>query len=83
MSNLATRKSKLVFTTSDEIREAGRSRAVIIEAHPMLCMVRLAGLRTSYPISYGAIYHAAVKLAMAEIPKKTRGGRKRTILRTR
>ena len=63
MTTLATRKTRLVFMTSDEIREHGKYRPVVIEARPGCAVVRLLGLRTSYTITYGAIYHAAARIA--------------------
>lgn len=66
MSTLANRKSRLIFTTGDEIRERGKSRPVVIEARLTCALVRLQGMRTAYPISYGAIYHFAARLAANE-----------------
>lgn len=63
MTSLANRKTRLVFTTVDEIRERGKSRPVVIEARLDYAVVRLLGMRTAFPISYGAIYHAAAKIA--------------------
>lgn len=61
MSHLADRKTRLVFTTSDTVRERGKYREVVIHAAPAYCVVRLAGMRKAFTISYGAIYHAAAK----------------------
>ncbi len=60
---LAKRKTRLIFTTCDTIRERGKLREVVIEAHTYTCRVRLAGMRTAFEISYGAIYHAAARIA--------------------
>ena len=80
MSHLATRKSKLVFTTCDEVKERGKYRSVVIEAKADYALVRLAGMRTSLPISYAAIYHHAAKI-QAERERAER--QSRTGLRTR
>lgn len=64
MRSLLNRKSKLIFQTADAVRERGRLREVVIEAHPGYAMVRLAGMRTAYPISYAGIYNAAVRIAV-------------------
>lgn len=66
MTSLAKRKTRLLIETSDTVRERGRSREVVIEATPHIALVRLKKTRTVYPISYAAIYHAAVRLAVAE-----------------
>lgn len=70
MSELATRRTRLVFTTSDTIREKGKLRAVVIEAQPYMAMIRLQGMRTAFPVPYGAIYHLAARLAVAEARKE-------------
>ena len=79
MTNLVTRKTKLVFTSADVKREAGKFREVAIEAHPLHATVRLKGLRTGYDITWVAIYDMAVRLAVekARADKKNarRGGR--------
>ena len=79
MSTLANRKSRLIFTTGDEIRERGKSRPVVIEARLTCALVRLQGMRTSYPISYGAIYHCAAKAAAnaARAEKKAQSKKER------
>ena len=64
MTALAQRKSKLQIVTSDTVREHGKLREVTLEANPYFATVRLKGLRTSYPISWAAIYDHAVKIAV-------------------
>jgi hypothetical protein len=63
MTKLRNRKSRLIFTTADEINDRGKYRAVVIEAQPTVAIVRLAGTRTAFPVSYGAIYHLAARIA--------------------
>jgi len=65
-TSLSERKSKLVFATSDHIRDRGKLRAVVIEATPYAAMVRLQGTRTSFTLPYSAIYHLAARLAANE-----------------
>ena len=66
MTNLSKRKSKLTFETEDVLKERGKFRQVIIEAQPHVAYVRLKGMREAFPISYGAIYHMAAKIAANE-----------------
>lgn len=61
MTHLTKRKSRLQFTTPDLVRERGKLREVVIEAGVNYAEVRLAGMRTSYPITYAQIYNAAVR----------------------
>jgi hypothetical protein len=76
MTSLAKRKSRLRFTTCDTVRERRKLREVVIDAHSHYCDVRLAGLRTSYPISYAAIYTAAVKIAVEKMRAERRERKK-------
>ena len=80
MTPLAKRRTKLSFMTSDTLWEQGKHRQVVIEAHPEYALVRLHGLRTSFPVSYGAIFQFAAKNAAkaaleARKAKKKAGGR--------
>lgn len=75
MTKLEKRKTRLVFQTADEIREQGKHRQVIVEAHAGYCTVRLAGLRRGYDISYGAIFHQAVKMSVAADRAAKKAGR--------
>lgn len=59
---LEQRKTKLSFQTGDVVRERGKLRQVVIEAHPLYAEVRLSGLRSKYLIPWSAIHGAAVKM---------------------
>lgn len=73
MTSLDKRKTRLIFTTCDTVRERGKLREVVIQAEPYFALVRLAGTRTSYPISYAAIFHAAARIkAEQERAEKTK-----------
>jgi hypothetical protein len=74
MSKLAKRKSKLVFETEDTVRERGKHRQVIVEAHVGYAVFRLKGLRTGYTGSYGGIYQFLVRQAVekARLEKKSK-----------
>ena len=63
------------FVTEDEVREQGRHRQVVVEAHPGYCTLRLHGLRTGYPLSYAAIYQFAVRVAV-EAERKEKKAKK-------
>lgn len=66
MTRLTERKTKLIIETSAEVREHGKYRSVVIEAHPYHATVRLKGMRTSFEVSYEAIYSLAVKQLVAK-----------------
>lgn len=61
MTSLGKRKSRLIFRTCDVVRERGRLREVVIECQTHSCNIRLAGMRTSFALSYGEIYHFAAR----------------------
>ena len=71
MTRLDSRKSRLVFTTSDTIRERGKLREIVVEPTPYLVTIRLKGCRQRLTVSYGAIYNLAAKIA-AEQQRKER-----------
>lgn len=77
MTSLSERRSRLRIETSESKREAGRYREILLEAHPFHATVRLKGLKTSYDISWLAIYDHAVKQAV-EAARREKKARKRT-----
>ena len=81
MTRLDSRKSRLIFTTSDTIRERGKLREIILEPTPYLVTIRLKGCRQRLQLSYGAIYSLAAKIA-AEQARKDRAEKKRKKGRT-
>jgi hypothetical protein len=76
VTSLDKRKTRPVFTTCDTVRERGRLREVVIEAQTHFALVRLAGMRTAFPISYAAIYQCAAKI-QAERKRAEKKARKR------
>jgi hypothetical protein len=64
MTRLSKRKTRLVITTEDLVRERRKLREVVVEAHPHHAEVRLLGLRKSYVISWAGIYNLAVRNAV-------------------
>lgn len=78
MTDLTHRITKLRFVTAEEVREQGRYRKIVVQAEPMCAIIRLARLRTAYPIPWSAIHSLAVKAAVAsqkaeKAAKKARG----------
>jgi len=76
MSKLAKRKSKLVFETEDTVRERGKLRQVIVEAHTSYASFRLKGLRTGYTGSYGGIYQFLVRQAVEKAKQEKKAKKK-------
>jgi hypothetical protein len=71
MTRLDSRKTRLIFTTCDTVRERGKLREIILEPTPYLVSIRLKGCRQRLTLSYGAIYNLAAKIA-AEAARKER-----------
>jgi hypothetical protein len=67
LTSLDKRKTRLVFTTCDTVRQRGRLREVVLECKPYFAMVRLAGTRTSFPISYATIFETAARKAAEKV----------------
>lgn len=76
MSRLSKRKTKLVFITESLIREVRTYREVMVEAHPDYAVVRLRGLRKSYPITWASIFIAAVKIDVERTRAEKRAAKK-------
>lgn len=81
MTSLEKRKSQLRIITSDVVREHGKLREVVLEAHPYYATVRLKGMRSGYQVSWAGIYNMAVRLhverarAEKKAAKKDRGAK--------
>ncbi len=56
MTALYQRKTRLTFQTADELRESGKTRAVIIEAEPSFAVFRLKGTRHRISVSWVGLY---------------------------
>lgn len=62
MTSLANRVTKLRFATEDTVREKGKHRRVVVEAHTTFVRFRLEGLHDSYDLPWAACRDLAVKL---------------------
>lgn len=62
MTSLANRTTRLRFATEDTIREKGKYRNVVVEAHTTFARFRLAGLHDYYDVEWAACRDLAVKL---------------------
>lgn len=76
MTDLAKRKTRLRFGTSDTIRYRSRHREVVIEAGEYLATVRLKGTRQRFEISWGAVYNLAVRVAVEKSRQERQSRRK-------
>jgi hypothetical protein len=61
MTALEQRKTKLTFETADQFREAGKDRAVIVEAEPEYAVFRLKGTRHRIRVSWVGLYQFAAR----------------------
>lgn len=76
MRSLTARKTKLVFETSGELRERGRYRNVIVEAHPSHVVLRLKGMHRTLSVTWEGIYALAAKCAADKLRAEKRAKRK-------
>lgn len=76
MTSLNKRKSRLIFETCDIVRERGRYREVVVEAHPMCAHVRLKGMRSGFDIPWSAIWAMAAKAEAERIRREKKVGKK-------
>jgi hypothetical protein len=65
MTDLQKRLTRLRFTTASESRERGKYRKITVEAHPDFMVLRLAGLRTPFTLTWDSAYSLAVKQSVA------------------
>jgi len=65
LTDLTARSTRLRFTTSSEVREAGKHRRVVCEARPQYLIVKASGLHSCYSIPWDAIWSLAVKQDVA------------------
>lgn len=76
MTELRSKRTKTILETSDEVRDGGAYRPVIIEAHPLHMTVRLKGLRQSYNISYAAVWSMAVKAEVERVRREKKAAKR-------
>lgn len=76
MGKLIDRKSKLSFETSDEIRERGKYRALIVGAHPTHVELRLKGMRQGISISWSGVYNLAMQREVLRRKAEKKAARK-------
>jgi len=75
MTQLAQRKTRLVFETSSEVRSRGKYRQVIFAAEPYAAYVRLKGTKQRLPITYAQIYDLAAKLEANRVRAEKKAAR--------
>ena len=76
MTKLATRKSRLEFTTESIVRSRGKIRQVVIEAHRTYAIVRLSGMRHRYSVTWEAVHDFAARLEANRVAEERKAKRK-------
>jgi hypothetical protein len=61
MAYLIERKGQTIYVTASSVNENGKKRKIVIESRPEFAIVRLAGARGSFPITWEMIYEAAMR----------------------
>jgi hypothetical protein len=61
MAYLIEHKAKTLYVTASSVSENGKKRKIVIESRPEFAIVRLAGTRGEFPITWKMIYEAAMR----------------------
>ena len=61
MAYLIERKAQSLYVTASSVSENGKKRKIVVESRPEFAIVRLAGSRGEFPISWKMIYEAAMR----------------------
>ena len=82
MAYLIERKTQTLYVTASSVSENGKKRKIVVESRPEFAIVRLAGARGEFPISWKMIYEAAMRhhaenLRLEAEPEKSHSRRKR------
>jgi len=73
---LLARKTRLTFETADTIRERGKLREVVVEAHPGYAVIRLKNTRKRFELSWGGMYQIAAKLEADNVRREKAAAKK-------
>lgn len=76
MKKLASAKTRTIFETSGNLKERGRWRQIIIEAHPQHGLVRLKGTRRALLFSWEGLYIHCAKLEADRVRAEKQAARK-------
>lgn len=82
MGYLLERKVQVIFVTASSVKDNGKKQKIIIESRPEFAIVRLAGSRQRFPLSWEMIYEVAKRHHAHNIrleAEKPRGQRKRKV----
>ena len=61
MAYLIERKAQTLYVTASSVSENGKKRKIVVESRPEFAIVRLAGARGEFPITWKMIYEAAMR----------------------
>ena len=61
MAYLIERKTQTLYVTASSVSENGKKRKIVVESRPEFAIVRLAGARGEFPISWKMIYEVAMR----------------------
>ena len=61
MAYLIEHKAQTLYVTASSVSENGKKRKIVVESRPEFAIVRLAGSRGEFPISWKMIYEAAMR----------------------
>jgi hypothetical protein len=61
MAYLIEHKTQVIYVTASSVNQNGKKLKIVVESRPEFAIVRLAGARGEFPISWKMIYEAAMR----------------------
>ena len=61
MAYLIEHKTQVIYVTASSVNQKGKKLKIVVESRPEFAIVRLAGARGEFPISWKMIYEAAMR----------------------
>ena len=77
MAYLIERKTQTLYVTASSVSENGKKRKIVVESRPEFAIVRLAGARGEFPISWKMIYEAAMRHHAENLRLEAQAGKSR------
>ena len=61
MAYLIEHKTQVIYVTASTVNQKGKKLKIVVESRPEFAIVRLAGARGEFPITWKMIFEAAMR----------------------
>jgi hypothetical protein len=61
MAYLIEHKTQVIYVTASSVNQNGKKLKIVVESRPEFAIVRLAGARGEFPITWKMIFEAAMR----------------------